>query len=119
MLPNDIIIIYNKRLNKFWECSYDAFFNNWSRFGWEIYESNNLICECKKPRIFESKHVGYNICMDCGRKIDNTKIKQRILPHVSDDEMFKTNIGFHNIPDWLVWIIGVILAALIFCLIIC
>ena len=31
-----IVTIYNKRLNKYWECSYEAFFKNWSNYGWKI-----------------------------------------------------------------------------------
>ena len=36
---NEIVKIYNKRLNKYWECSYGAFLNNWSKYGWVIVEN--------------------------------------------------------------------------------
>ena len=29
-----IITIYKKRLNKYWNCSYGAFLDNWSKYGW-------------------------------------------------------------------------------------
>jgi hypothetical protein len=31
-----IITIYEKRLKKYWECSYGAFLKNWSNYGWVI-----------------------------------------------------------------------------------
>lgn len=31
-----IIKIYNKRLKKYWECSYDAFLKRWGNNGWAI-----------------------------------------------------------------------------------
>jgi hypothetical protein len=35
-LKTDIVVIYYKRLNKYWECSYGAFINNWSKYDWKI-----------------------------------------------------------------------------------
>ena len=35
-LETDIVIIYEKRLNKYWECSYGAFLKNWSKYDWKI-----------------------------------------------------------------------------------
>ena len=35
-LDTDIVIIYKKRLNKYWECSYRAFKKNWSNYSWKI-----------------------------------------------------------------------------------
>jgi hypothetical protein len=34
-----IVKIYNKELNKYWECSYVAFLYNWSRCGWMMVEN--------------------------------------------------------------------------------
>lgn len=36
LLKTDIVVIYEKRLNKYWECSYGAFLKNWSNYGWKI-----------------------------------------------------------------------------------
>lgn len=39
MERNEIVSIYLKRLNKNWECSYGAFLDNWSKYGWEIADN--------------------------------------------------------------------------------
>jgi hypothetical protein len=36
MNEDRIIKIYNKRLKKYWECSYGAFLKNWGKYGWVI-----------------------------------------------------------------------------------
>jgi hypothetical protein len=33
---NDIITIYEKKLNKTSYCSYGAYLKNWSNYGWKI-----------------------------------------------------------------------------------
>jgi hypothetical protein len=33
---NDIITIYERRLNKTSYCSYGAYLKNWSKYGWKI-----------------------------------------------------------------------------------
>ena len=40
MERDKIVKIYLKRLNKYWECSYGAFLDNWSKAGWVIIEGN-------------------------------------------------------------------------------
>lgn len=40
MNRDEIIKIYHKRTNRFWDCSYGAFLDNWSKFGWTFIESN-------------------------------------------------------------------------------
>ena len=34
MERNEIVRIYKKKLNIYWECSYGAFLDNWSKYGW-------------------------------------------------------------------------------------
>lgn len=36
IFDDKIIKIYNKKLNKYWECSYSTFLRNWSNYGWII-----------------------------------------------------------------------------------
>ena len=38
-MKEDIVIIYKKKLNKYWECSYTSFINNWSKYGWKIIKN--------------------------------------------------------------------------------
>jgi hypothetical protein len=33
---NEIVKIYKKRLNKYWECTYGAFLDNWTSYDWVI-----------------------------------------------------------------------------------
>ena len=40
MNRNEIVKIHKKRLKKYWECSYGAFLDNWSRYGWVIVEKS-------------------------------------------------------------------------------
>lgn len=40
MERNGIVKIYKKRLKKYWECSYGAFLNNWSKSGWVVIEKS-------------------------------------------------------------------------------
>ena len=40
MERNEIVKIYKKRLNKYWECSYGAFLDNWSKYGWVIVDNS-------------------------------------------------------------------------------
>lgn len=32
-------------------------------------------------------------------------MKNRKLPKVDEDKLFKTSIGYHNIPNWLLYIL--------------
>jgi hypothetical protein len=45
MKRDGIVKIYKKRLNKYWECSYGAFSDNWSKYGWVIVEDNIIKTE--------------------------------------------------------------------------
>jgi hypothetical protein len=40
MKRDEIVKIYKKRLSKYWKCSYGAFLDNWSKYGWIIVESS-------------------------------------------------------------------------------
>ena len=40
MERNEIVRIYKKRLNKYWECSCGAFLDNWSKYGWVIVDNS-------------------------------------------------------------------------------
>jgi hypothetical protein len=33
---SEIVTIYLKKLNKFWNCSYGGFLDNWSKYGWVL-----------------------------------------------------------------------------------
>ena len=43
IFDDKIIKIYNKKLNKYWECSYFTFLRNWSNYGWIIVKSHPAI----------------------------------------------------------------------------
>ena len=36
MERSEIVTIYLKKLNKFWNCSYGNFIDNWSKYGWVL-----------------------------------------------------------------------------------
>jgi len=58
MNRNEIITIYNKRLNKYNTCSYGAFLDNWSNFGWIVTSKLEHIEQTKK--LLEQGKIFYN-----------------------------------------------------------
>ena len=37
-----------------------------------VSKPKGTVCECVEPDIFESSQIGYGICLNCGKKVEQT-----------------------------------------------